>query len=540
MEWDPVRATLLGDHRFDDLLPDLTVAAAEEHRRDLLRMHEEVTGLVTENDGDEVTRSMLLHELHSEAEMIDIDLVVAPCDPMIGPHSTLLRAAALMSVAEPSQAEKLIRRYGGIPELLGQAADRHRHQLATGKTPVDVNVRRVLHQIDQYLASPVESDPFTQATLPADWDGAEAWRARVAEMVEQEIRPGFVRYREMIADEILPISRSAERPGVTHLEGGDDAYQRLAAVFTSLPTPPEEIHRIGTEIATEHLPDEYAEVGRRAIDETDLDAILSRLREDPSLRFTTAAEIVDAAEEVIARAIEDAPRWFGVMPEAGCAVMPVPDALAADLPPAYYYPPAPDGSRSGIYFVNTHEPGTRARFEAESIAFHEAVPGHHFQVALAAEMRDLPMFRRHALVIPFAEGWGLYAERLADEMGLYSTDLDRMGMLSADSWRAGRLVVDTGIHALGWTRQRAVDFFTSWSAVAPSVIEVEVDRYIGVPGQALAYKMGQLEITRLRADAERELGSDFDISGFHDTVLTSGSVTLGVLGDQVRRWVEGH
>ena len=148
------------------------------------------------------------------------------------------------------------------------------------------------------------------------------------------------------------------------------------------------------------------------------------------------------------------------------------------------------------------------------------------------------MFRRHALVIPFAEGWGLYAERLADEMGLYSTDLDRLGMLSADSWRAGRLVVDTGIHALGWTRQRAVDFLTSWSAVAPSVIEVEVDRYIGVPGQALAYKMGQLEISRLRADAERRLGSRFDISGFHDTVLTSGSVTLGVLGDQVRRWVE--
>ena len=140
--------------------------------------------------------------------------------------------------------------------------------------------------------------------------------------------------------------------------------------------------------------------------------------------------------------------------------MPVPETLAADMPPAYYYPPATDGSRPGTYFVNTHEPGTRARFEAESVAFHEAVPGHHFQVALAAEMGDLPKFRRHALVIPFAEGWGLYAERLADEMGLYSTDLDRLGMLSADSWRAGRLVVDTGIHALGWTRQRAVDFLT--------------------------------------------------------------------------------
>jgi uncharacterized protein (DUF885 family) len=540
MEWNPVGATLLGDHRFDDRLPDLTITAAEAQRRDLLLLHDEVTDVATESIDDDLTKAMLLHELHTDSEMIDIDLVVAPCDPMIGPHSTLLRAAALTSVTEPAQAEMLLTRYAGVPELLAQAADRHRHQLATGKTPVEVNVRRVLNQLGQYLSSPVDSDPFTGATLPSDWDGAEGWRSRVGELVEDVIRPGFARYREMIADEILPATRSAERPGLTHLEGGDDAYRRLAAVFTSLPTPPEEIHRIGTEIATDHLPDEYAEVGKRAIDETNLDSILRRLRDDPALRFTTAAEIVDAAEEVIARAIEEAPRWFGVLPEAGCAVMPVPETLAADMPPAYYYPPATDGSRPGTYFINTHEPGTRARFEAESVAFHEAVPGHHFQVALAAEMGDLPKFRRHALVIPFAEGWGLYAERLADEMGLYSTDLDRLGMLSADSWRAGRLVVDTGIHALGWTRQRAVDFLTSWSAVAPSVIEVEVDRYIGVPGQALAYKMGQLEINRLRGDAEQRLGSRFDLSGFHDTVLTSGPVTLGILGEQVRRWVDSR
>ncbi|MGA7270581.1 MAG: DUF885 domain-containing protein, partial [Acidimicrobiia bacterium] len=211
---------------------------------------------------------------------------------------------------------------------------------------------------------------------------------------------------------------------------------------------------------------------------------------------------------------------------------------AKDMPPAYYMVPAPDGSRPGTYFLNTHRPETRDRFSAEDTAFHEAIPGHHFDRALAAALTDLPAFRRLRSQSVHAEGWGLYAERLADEMGLYTGAVDRLGMLSADSWRAGRLVVDTGMHHLGWSRQQAVDFLTGWTAVNTPTIEQEVDRYIGWPGQALSYKMGQIEILHLRARAEAELGRSFDIVGFHDTLLTSGSVTIPVLTQLVETWID--
>jgi uncharacterized protein (DUF885 family) len=201
---------------------------------------------------------------------------------------------------------------------------------------------------------------------------------------------------------------------------------------------------------------------------------------------------------------------------------------------AYYRDPAADGSRPGQYFVNTSHPETRPRYEAEVLAFHEAVPGHHLQVALAQELPDLPAFRRHSYLTAYVEGWGLYTERLADEMGIYSGDVDRLGMLSFDAWRACRLVVDTGMHAMGWSRDRAIGFMLEHSALAQNNIVNEVDRYLGLPGQALAYKVGQLAIRRLRDEAEARLGSAFDIRAFHDAVLTHGPLPLGTLAEAVR------
>jgi uncharacterized protein (DUF885 family) len=214
----------------------------------------------------------------------------------------------------------------------------------------------------------------------------------------------------------------------------------------------------------------------------------------------------------------------------------MPEAGAQDAPIAYYLPPATDGSRPGTYFVNTTAPTTRTRFESEALAFHESIPGHHLQLAIAQELEDIPEFRKHALVTAYVEGWGLYTERLADEMGLYSGPAERMGMLSFDSWRAGRLVVDTGMHALGWSRQEAVDYLTRNSPLALNNIDSEIERYIGMPGQALAYTIGRREIMRLRDNAARSLADAFDIRGFHDTVLGSGPVPLGVLADLVGTW----
>ena len=227
--------------------------------------------------------------------------------------------------------------------------------------------------------------------------------------------------------------------------------------------------------------------------------------------------------------------WFGRLPQADCVVQEIPDVGAEESPIAYYLAPAADGSRPGVYFVNTLHPETRTRFEYEALAYHESIPGHHLQLAIAQEV-DVPEFRKNALVTVYVEGWGLSTERLADEMGLYSGDLQRLGILSFDSWRAGRLVVDTGMHAFGWSRQKAIDFLLDNSPQAPNNIENEVDRYIGWPAQALAYKIGQRELFRLRNQARDRLGDRFDIKAFHDTVLEPGPVPLGLLGDLVDEW----
>jgi uncharacterized protein (DUF885 family) len=222
--------------------------------------------------------------------------------------------------------------------------------------------------------------------------------------------------------------------------------------------------------------------------------------------------------------------WFGRLPRTECGIEVVPEYLAEDAPPGYYFPPAADGTRPGAYYVNPFQPEGRNRYETASIAFHEAIPGHHLQLTIANELDHLPRFQRLSWAnTAFVEGWALYTERLAEEMDLYRDDVDRLGMLAGDSWRSCRLVVDTGLHARGWSRQQAIDFMVANVPVAAELIVVEVDRYVAIPGQALGYKVGQLEIQRLRRGAEAAQGEAFDIKAFHDTVLGSGSVSLPVL-----------
>jgi uncharacterized protein (DUF885 family) len=278
-------------------------------------------------------------------------------------------------------------------------------------------------------------------------------------------------------------------------------------------------------------------VGGRAFGSSELAEVFGRLLDDPDLRYGDADQIMGHATGCLEAARDAMGDWFGILPEAPCVLEPVPEYLAADSPAAYYSPPAPDGSRPGEYFVNLHEPTKRGRAETASIAYHEAIPGHHLQLAIASERTDLPAFRRLSWGhTAFVEGWALYTERLADEMGLYRSDLDRLGMLASDSWRACRLVVDTGLHAMGWTRQQAIDFMNAHAPVSREEIVVEVDRYIGMPGQALAYKVGQREILRLRDEARAALGSAFDIKAFHDAVLGGATISLRVLRDHVGAW----
>jgi len=538
-EVSPTTATLLGDHRFDDQIEDASRQAEDRYMSkldDIVARADAIdpAGLTAD---DQVTRGVLIHEAQGTADEMRSRLAEFAVSPSSGVHLDYLQAIDQFPITEQAHADALVARLGKMSTLFEQSVHRLRQGLARDRTPPRLAVEKVISQIDAYLESPLETDPFVNAPAPAVFteDQTVAWRERLRGAVETSVRLGYAHYREALATEVAPKARPVERTGVGWLSDGADVYGRAIRRHTSLELPAYDIHQIGLGIVAE-LADEYRDLGGRVLGTTDLVEIFGRLREDPELRFTRAEDIIATGQGAMDRARAAIPDWFGRLPKAPCEMAVIPGPGAEEAPLAYYFPPAPDGSRPGRFFINTSEPTTRTRYEAEALAFHESIPGHHLQLAIAQELEGIPEFRKHAVVNAYVEGWGLYTERLADEMGLYTSDVTRLGMLSFDSWRAGRLVVDTGVHALGWSRQDAIDWMVANTPQAANNIETEIDRYIGWPGQALGYMLGRREIVRLRREAEERLGDDFDIRAFHDTVLGSGPVPLGILGDLVAAW----
>jgi uncharacterized protein (DUF885 family) len=537
-EYHPTVATTRGEHGFDDRLP----VYDEMWLGRIASEFEEIgagAGAIDPNRlalQDRITRDLLIHESEVWADEIADRFMVAALDPYLGPHNRLLTDSQQNTVATAEQADALLTRYGQVGAYLESALSLIRENCAAGMTPPRASVDRILSQLDGYLASTADTDPFLQLSVPEGADQA-AWSELARRLVETAIKPAVAGYRKGLIEHVMPLARPADKPGLVWMANGEEIYRHMIHKYTQLERSPEEIHEVGLHWATEILPAEWAEVGQRAVGIDDMTRLFRHLHEDPSFRFDTEEEMLDHARATIARAWAAVDGWFGARPETPCQVVPVPASIAPAMPPAYYMQPPPDRSREGTYFLNTYKPEERDRFQFEATHFHEAIPGHHFDRSLASELDGIPMFRRFSQVYAHTEGWGLYAERLADEMGLYSSDIDRLGMLTADAWRSGRLVVDTGLHALGWSRQQAIDWLLEWTPIGRLTIEQEVDRYIGMPGQALSYKIGQLEIMRLRAESERRLGSDFDIKGFHSTMLVSGAMTLPLLADVVNGWI---
>jgi uncharacterized protein (DUF885 family) len=388
--------------------------------------------------------------------------------------------------------------------------------------------------VDAWAAMKPARDPHE------GWSEAEttAFTAEVREVVDTVLRPAFERYKVFLETEILPNGRSADQVGLMHLPGGAECYEGIVRSYTTLPTASSaERHEKGLE-QIESVHAEFRVLGKAVFGTDDLAEIFDHLRTDEALMFDTSEEVHAKAENALAAAKAVMGDWFGRVPIADCIVEPIPAFEAKYTTIAYYMRPMEDAGRPGTYYVNTYAPETRPRHEAEVLAYHEAIPGHHLQIAISQELPALPAFRMHGGATAFVEGWGLYTERLSDEMGLYTSDTDRLGMLSFDAWRAARLVVDTGIHAKGWSREQALEYFEKNTPLALNNIDNEVDRYITTPGQALAYKTGQLFIRDLRARAEAELGESFDIKAFHDVVLGGGAVTLPVLEAAVNAWIE--
>lgn len=529
---DPLYATVLGVPNHGRELADRTVAAQEELRRQVQDIAARTAAVDPAglSPDDVVTRAMVIHHAGQMVDEIDTRMLeFTISDLFVSPAAELIMTLPMVPLSTPESRDDYLARLNAIPAYLETVMQRHRDGVETGRTPVERLIRNTIAHLDRYLSAP-ETDPLARQEVPEDFAAARE------EVLATVVRPAFAAYKQALADELLQHGRPDDKVGVCWLPGGDELYRTLARVHTTTDRTPDDLHQTGLDII-ERLTEEYAEIGERVFGTRDRAEIFSRMTSDPAMRWRDAEELLESAREAVSRAEAAAPGWFGRLASQQCKIESVPEADAPGAPAAYYVWPSMDGQRPGIYFANTYKAEERYRFSSEVTAFHEAVPGHHFQIQLAQELTHLPMFRRVVNPNAYAEGWGLYTERLAEEMGLYSSDTYRLGMLAMDSLRAGRLVVDTGMHAKGWTRQQAVDYLRENTPMSHLEIDSEIDRYIAYPGQALSYMVGRLEIQRLRAYAEEVLGDRFDIRAFHDVVLGNGSLPLAVLADVVNDWV---
>jgi uncharacterized protein (DUF885 family) len=537
----PTFATSIGDRRFDAQLEDISPAGTDRERKRLEGVMARVrtvqeAGL---NPADRITRSALIVELENGLARISCHSEDWVVDPLGGPQVSLLNLPDITVITTVKHASDYVLRC----RAMGLYIDQHRANLErgliAGRVAAVDQVRKVIAALDALLAQPPGEWALCTplATRHEDWPAAAAqtFRTDLIVAVDGAVKPAFTRYRDFLRDRVLPRARPQEKAGLTFLPGGADCYRKQIRIQTSLDLSPEEIHKIGLEQVA-RFRRELSALGQRALGTGDIAAIQQTLRADTAMHFRTAQEVEGKAQEALARANAAVPRWFGIQPRERCEVKVMGMYEAPNSTVAYYREPAADGSRPGYYMINTYQPTTRPRYEAEALAFHESVPGHHLQIAIAQELTGIPEFRKHQGTTAYVEGWALYTERLADEMGLYSGDLDRIGMLSYDAWRSCRLVVDTGLHAMGWSRQQAIDYMIANSVLAENNIANEVDRYLSWPGQALAYKLGQLEILKLREEGKKRLGERFDVKGFHDVVLRNGAVALPVLREQVEAW----
>jgi uncharacterized protein (DUF885 family) len=448
-----------------------------------------------------------------------------------GWQSVMALLASSQPVGSPEQNDAALRRFSELPRYLDQEMQNLTEGLRLGYSAPKHNVESVITQMESLLAAPVAESPFV-AMAP---DSLPDLRARMLELETSQLRPAFTRYRDFLRDTYLPLARAAV--GVSANPQGDVCYRAAVRWHATVYLTPDSIRATGLAQMAE-IRAQMQEIAERAFGTTDVSDALRQLRTDPRYLMRDRDEMLLVAQNAVDRAHGALAPWFGHVPDAPVVVEPVPAFSEASAPGGFYNPPSDDGSRPGVYYINLYQASTQPRAGLESTAFHETWPGHHLQGAIALERTDLHPISRYMFLSGFGEGWGLYAERLAGEMGLFSTDVDRMGMLSAEAHRAARLVVDAGMHALGLTRQQAIEYLLQNTALNEASATAEIDRYIAVPGQATSYMLGNLEIRRLRILAEERLGDRFDIRAFHDRILEDGPMPLSTLARKIERWLD--
>ncbi len=534
LELNPTTATVYGDERYNDRLEDPSPAGRAKVRALLERTKAAAEAIPA--DGlpveDRITRDMLIVIADQGIEEDDQGIHRLRVVDQIGGPQTLLPQVCQFQLADtPARFEMFVARLESYRDYMAANTDILREGLDTGLTAPRIVAERTVAQLERLMAIPPEEAIVASlAQVSSDAD-----RDRVRDIATEIIYPADQAFLAVLKGEYLPATRT--EPGLWSAPNGESLYRTQIRTWTTLDLDPREVHEIGMEELR------IVDVGRREIARRHGAASPAdyrrQLADDPANTPRSKDELLARAREDIDRAMAVAPRFFGTLPKAGCEVMAVEEFKERDAPFAYYFPPATDGSRGGTYYANGYDLPSRKYTKLATTTYHEAVPGHHFQIALEQENTNLSTFRRLGARIvggAYAEGWGLYSEKLADEMGLFRDDGERFGMLDAVAWRAARLVVDTGLHALRWTRQQSIDFLLE-TGLSETDATIETDRYICWPGQALTYMIGCREIERLRRELEARDGSRFDLRGFHDQVLAHGSLPLATLSRELPNWV---
>lgn len=530
MRLSPLWATFVNHPRYHDKLDDNSAAGREDERkaREALLNRLKALDRAKLTEQEKVSLEVMRLELELALERPRHKFWQWDVDQMDGPQTWI---SSVVEFSQPmkteADAEALLKRLAAMPRFFDNHIRNLREGLSEGRVAARVPVEKTIAQIEGILKIPADQSPFMAAARRLPDPLRAKYEPLVARAVQSQAYAAYGRYLDFLKNEYLARARK-DKIGLSALPGGLEAYRFQIRSHTTVDKTPEELHALGLkEVAA--LSAEQEAIARKLGHQGNLKAFIEKLRKDPRMFFATREELLADAEALVARAKKKLPEAFGILPKTDLVVKPIEPHKEKNDVAARYYPPPDDLSRPGIYFINTYEPKTRARYKTASLAFHEGVPGHHLQIAIALEQRGLPAFRRNGGFNAFVEGWALYSERLADELGLYPDDLARFGMLSDQAWRAVRLVVDTGLHAKGWSRQQAIDYMKDHLAASEHEIVQEVDRYTIWPGQALSYKVGQIELLALREESKKKLGAAFDLKRFHDKVLSGGALPLPVL-----------
>ncbi|HEX7957132.1 MAG TPA: DUF885 domain-containing protein, partial [Pyrinomonadaceae bacterium] len=544
-EWEwamrefPTFASNLGDRRYNDRLTDVSLAAAarrNEHRRQTLARLLQIDRARLPAP-DRLNYDLFRKDLENDIEEFKLRLYLLPVNQGGGLQSAD-QLADRLRFQTVKDYEDWLARLRAFPAYAEQTTELMREGVRAKILWPKVTLQRVPAQLDRLLAPRPEESGFYKPFRNFPPDIPEPERARLArdgrEAVAQSVMPALRKFREYFVSEYLPAS--FDRVGAWQWPNGAGAYAFLARRYTTTAMTPEQIHEKGLgEVARirAEMQKVMAQVGFKG----SLKEFFKKLRTDEDFYYKRPEDLLSAYRAVAKRIDPNLVKVFKTIPRMPYGVIPIPDTLAPDTTTAYYNQPAADGSRPGYYYVNLYKPETRPKWEMMALSLHESVPGHHLQIARAMELGEIPKFRRYGGYTAFIEGWGLYAESLGEDMGLYDDPYSKFGQLTYEMWRAVRLVVDTGMHHYKWDRQKAIDYFLDNAAKTELDVTNEIDRYITDPGQALAYKVGELKLKELRARARTQLGERFDVREFHDVVLGSGAVPLDVLEGNVDEWI---